>query len=89
MLLFRTLIATLLYFLTLPLAAFPCVRCLTMRDLLTDLVATNYRKLANRYSAQVWTETWNTPQHIASATLRVDKSVVIQRARIVQDLGAD
>lgn len=81
--------STVLYFLTLPLAVVPCIRCLTMRDLLNELVATNYRKLANRYSAHLPADTWSTLQHIIATTLGIDKSAVIPSARIVQDLGAD
>lgn len=79
----------LLMYLTQPFARYPTPTTLTIGDLVTNLVAMNYSKLALRYSVRNPVEVWNNLQLIICEQLGVDRSVVVPRARFVQDLGAD
>lgn len=81
--------SVLLIFLTKPLAIYPVSTCSTVRDLVTNLVATNYNTLATRYSTRNPSDVWNALQLIVAEQLGVDRSAVVPHARFVQDLGAD
>jgi len=78
-----------LHFLTIPFAIYPASICLTIRDLVTNLVVLNYNKLASRYSTQSPTDIWNALQLIVVEQLGVERSAVVPGARFVQDLGAN
>jgi acyl carrier protein len=75
--------------LTRPFAIYPASNRSTIRDLVTNLVAMNYNKLAARYSTRNPTDIWNALQWIVAEQLGVDRSAVVPHARFVQDLGAD
>lgn len=81
--------SAIIMFLTQPFAIYPASTCLTIRDLVTNLVAINYNTLATRYSTRNPTDVWNALQLIVAEQLGVDQSVVVPHARFVQDLGAD
>lgn len=72
-----------------PRDVLPGSTCLTIRDLVTKLVAINYNTLSRRYSALNPTDIWNALQLIVSEQLGVAKSAVVPTARFVQDLGAE
>lgn len=78
-----------LLFLTNPLAIYPASTCLTMRDLVTNLVALNYNKLASRHSTRSPSDIWNALQLIVAEQLGVERRSVVPSARFVQDLGAN
>ncbi|MCC7339101.1 MAG: hypothetical protein IT422_28740 [Pirellulaceae bacterium] len=78
-----------LYLLTIPFAVLPGSTCLTIRDLVTRLVAINFNTLSRRYSVLNPTDIWNALQLIVSEQLGVAKSAVVPTARFVQDLGAE
>jgi hypothetical protein len=81
--------SALLILLTQPFAVYPASTCSTIRDLVTNLVATNYNTLATRYSTRNPTDVWNALQLIVAEQLGVDRSVVVPHARFVQDLGVE
>ncbi len=78
-----------LLFLTNPFAIYPAPACTTIRDLVTNLVALNYNKLASRYASRNPTDIWNALQGIVAEQLGIERSAVVPGARFVQDLGAD
>jgi hypothetical protein len=78
-----------LLFLTNPFAVYPPPTCTTIRDLVTNLVALNYNKLASRYATRNPTDIWNALQWIVAEQLGIERSAVVPGARFVQDLGAD
>ena len=78
-----------LLFLTNPFAVYPPPTCTTIRDLVTNLVALNYNKLASRYASRNPTDIWNALQLIVAEQLGIGRSAVVPGARFVQDLGAD
>ena len=78
-----------LLLLTSPFAIYPASTCLTMRELVTNLVALNYNKLVSRYSARSPSDIWNALQLIVAEQLGVEQNAVVPSARFVQDLGAD
>ena len=60
-----------------------------MRDLVTNLVALNYNKLASRYATRSPSDIWNALQLIVAEQLGVERSLVVPSAGFVQDLGAN
>lgn len=78
-----------LMFLTRPFAIYPPTSCITIRDLVTNLISINYNVLATRYSTRSQTDVWNALQLIVAEQLGVDRSMVVPHARFVQDLGAN
>jgi len=78
-----------LLFLTRPFAIYPSPTCWTIRGLVTNLVALNFKKLTARYSTRNPKDIWNALQLIVAEQLGIDKKLVVPHARFVQDLGAD
>ncbi|QDV23104.1 acyl carrier protein [Aureliella helgolandensis] len=81
--------SAILMFLTSPFAIYPASNCVTIRDLVTNLVAINYNTLATRYSTRNPTDVWTALQLIVVEQLGVDRNAVVPHARFIQDLGAD
>lgn len=79
--------ALVLFFLTLPAAVQFSSDCTTFRGLVTKLVALNFKKLSERYSARTAQDVWVAVQDIVAVQLGVEKRLVVPTAHFVKDLG--